>query len=48
MVQKILVKMIFNKIMDKIEKTSDKKIASDHERRIITLEKKYKACKCTK
>ncbi len=48
MVKGFVVKMIFNQIMDKIEKTSDKKIASDHERRIITLEKKYKACKCTK
>lgn len=48
MVKGFVVKMIFNQIMDRLEKTADKKIASNHEKRILTLEKKYKACKCTK
>ena len=48
MVQGLVVKLLFNKIMEKLEKASDKKIASNHEKRIVKLEKKCKNCKCTK
>ena len=39
MVQGLVVKLIFNKIMEKIEKTSDKRIARSHDKRISALEK---------
>ena len=39
MVQALVVKLLFKQIMKAIEKTSDKKIASGHERRIKKLEK---------
>tara|TARA_B100000945_G_C20340670_1_gene577179 strand:- start:389 stop:622 length:234 start_codon:yes stop_codon:yes gene_type:complete len=40
MVQGMLVKLIFNKIMERLEKTSDKRIARTHDKRISKLEKK--------
>ena len=39
MIQALVVKLIFKKIMEKIEKTSDKRIASSHHKRIKALEK---------
>lgn len=39
MIQAAVVKILFNQIMKRLEKTSDKKIASDHEKRIVKLEK---------
>jgi len=39
MIQAILVKAIIGKIMDAIEKADDKRIASNHEKRIKKLEK---------
>ena len=48
MVQGLVVKLLFNKIMEKLEKASDKKIASSHEKRLNKIEKKLKNCKCTK
>ena len=51
MIQAFAVKLIFNQIMKRIEKTSDKKIASSHDKRITALEKnshppKKNVCKC--
>ena len=40
MVQALLVKLIFNKIMERLEKTSDKRIARTHDKRLDKLEKK--------
>jgi DNA-binding ferritin-like protein (Dps family) len=52
MIQGAVVKILFNQIMKRLEKTSDKRIASNHEKRIVALEKKYKSIysnlKCTK
>ena len=39
MVQALVVKLLFKQIMKAIEKTSDKRIASNHEKRIKKLEK---------
>jgi len=39
MVQAMVVKILFKQIMKRLEKTSDKRIASNHEKRIIALEK---------
>ena len=39
MVQALVVKLLFKQIMKAIEKTSDKRIASGHEKRIKALEK---------
>ena len=39
MIQALLVKAIINGVMKHIEKTSDKRIASNHEKRIKKLEK---------
>tara|TARA_Y100000401_G_scaffold47601_1_gene36750 strand:+ start:4134 stop:4310 length:177 start_codon:yes stop_codon:yes gene_type:complete len=39
MVQALLVKLVFKKIMEAIEKADDKRIASNHEKRIKKLEK---------
>ena len=39
MIQGMLVKVIINQVMKAIEKADDKRIASDHERRIKILEK---------
>lgn len=38
MVKAMLVKMVFNKVMDLIEKASDDKIASNHAKRLVKLE----------
>lgn len=54
MVQALLVKLVFKKIMEAIEKADDKRIASNHEKRIKKLEKMAhpkkdmicKNCKC--
>lgn len=35
----MVVKILFKQIMKRLEKTSDKRIASNHEKRIIALEK---------
>jgi len=37
--QKMLLKVVVNQVMKAIEKASDKRIASDHEKRIKELEK---------
>ena len=37
--QKMLLKVVVNQVMKAIEKASDKRIASDHEKRIVKLEK---------
>ena len=42
MIQAMVVKLLFKQIMKGIEKASDKRIASDHEKRIKVLEKKLK------
>ena len=39
MIQAIIVKEVIGKIMDAIEKADDKRIASNHEKRIKKLEK---------
>ena len=39
MIQAIIVKAVIGKIMDAIEKADDKRIASNHEKRIKKLEK---------
>ena len=39
MIQGMLVKLIINQVMKAIEKADDKRIASNHERRIKKLEK---------
>jgi hypothetical protein len=39
MIQAFAVKLVINQIMKHIEKTSDKKIASSHDKRITALEK---------
>ncbi len=39
MVQAMVVKILFKQIMKRLEKTSDKRIASNHEKRIKALEK---------
>ena len=39
MIQGMIVKVIIKQVMKAIEKASDKKIASDHEKRIVELEK---------
>ncbi len=55
MVQKLAFKLIIKQIMKVIEKADDKQIASNHEKRIVALEKKshtpkdFKCeCKCQK
>tara|TARA_R100000152_G_scaffold3471_1_gene1181 strand:- start:723 stop:896 length:174 start_codon:yes stop_codon:yes gene_type:complete len=53
MIQALLVKAIINKIMDAIEEADDKRIAKNHEKRIVKLEKmahpkKELVCKCCK
>ena len=39
MLQAMLMKTVINQVMKAIEKASDKRIASDHEKRIKKLEK---------
>ena len=39
MLQAMLMKTVINQVMKAIEKASDKRIASDHEKRINKLEK---------
>ena len=39
MIQALVVKLLFKQIMKAIEKTSDKRIASSHDKRIKKLEK---------
>ena len=39
MVQAMIVKILFKQIMKRLEKTSDKRIASNHEKRIKKLER---------
>ena len=39
MIQSLVVKLLFKQIMKAIEKTSDKRIASGHHKRIKALEK---------
>ena len=39
MIQALVVKLLFKQIMKAIEKTSDKRIASSHDKRIKALEK---------
>ena len=36
--QKMLLKLVVGQVMKAIEKASDKRIASDHEKRIVKLE----------
>ena len=39
MVKAMLVKMVFNKVMELIAKTPDDEIAANHEARLVRLEK---------
>ena len=45
MIQGLIVKILIKQIMKAIEKADDKKIASNHEKRITKLEKN---CRCQK
>ena len=49
LVGKLIGKALINKVFDAIEKADDKRIASNHEKRIKKLEKEKKNgknCKC--
>ena len=52
--QKMLINLVLKQVMKAIEKASDKRIASDHERRIKKLEKvahprrDFVTCDCCK
>jgi TPP-dependent indolepyruvate ferredoxin oxidoreductase alpha subunit len=54
MLQGMVVKVIINQVMKAIEKADDKKIASNHEKRIKKLEKtshprrNFVCCECCK
>ena len=46
MVQALAIKLLFKTISRIVEKIEDKKLASNHEKRLTKLEKKK--CNCTK